>query len=300
MKKSGNVASFGVRTLGGFDRLPLLSREEEYLLGQAIARARSIKQATSEAEKTVLQAAKIAREKLILHNLRLVAKWAVKYARRYGMEADDLFQEGVLGLNRAIDTFDPERRLRFITFAGHWVKQAMDRYAQYNGRTVRIPTSAHARQYQAQQAALLLTQRHVREPTVQEVAQYLEWDPKQVDRLRVHFLGAVSTSDIVSEDGERTREETLTDENARTPEQDAAEEELIRIMKQVLLEIRPERARTVLYMRLGMYGLRMHTLQEIGELMGNSREWARQLEARALKQVREHPLILQLVKEQKK
>lgn len=245
-------------------RHPLLSAEEE----RAVAtRARNGDRA--------------AADRLTQANLRLV----VSMARRYvglGLALADLIQEGNQGLMRAIEKFEPERGLRFTTYASWWIKQSILRGLANQGRSIRLPTYLHARAHAIEKASRHHLQQHGRMASDHEVARPLSLSEEQVRATRRATLHAVSIDAPAGED--RTLGEVLQVSCPADP-LETAERRSLRAHIERCLSALPPREATVVRLRFGLDGPPLR-LEDVGRILGVTRERVRQLEFRALARLR--------------
>jgi RNA polymerase nonessential primary-like sigma factor len=245
--------------------IPLLSGDEELQLG---ARARS-----GDAE---------ARRQLIEANLRLVVSVARGYVGR-GMALLDLIEEGNLGLMRAVDKFDPDRRLRFSTYAVWWIRQNVQYAVMHQGRTVRVPVHVLRDLAQVLRARRQLMTRTGRAPTIDELAQSVGKSGPEVAEL------FCATERISSLDAPRSDSDdrALIDQLATNP--DAAGAAAIEEMPgriEALIARLPARQRFVLERRYGLNDHGVQTLAEIASELGLTRERVRQIQSEALARLR--------------
>ena len=256
---------------------PVLSREEEIEL------ARRAKKGDREALR-----------KLIESNLRFVVSVANKY-KGYGVPLMDLINEGNLGLIQAAERFDPDRGVKFISYAVWWIKQAiMQALAEQSG-AVRLPLKQAGALLRIRNEFEELSQKLGREPSIEELAEALEMDPKDIeDILRVARLHLSLESPINREDEEDTTFlDLMEEEKMLSTEEQMLQWSLSAQIHELLKELQPREA-LILRCRFGLDTDRPMTLEEVGKMLGISRERVRQLEARVLEKLRKRASALKL------
>ena len=225
-----------------------------------------------------------ARRVMLESNLRLVFSIAGKFVNN-GIGYDDLVQEGSIGLLRAIEKFEPALGFKFSTYASTWIWQAVTRAIANQRRTVRVPAHIHDKMIRVRGVAARIYQETGREPSVAELAELCDLSPEVVERA----LNAANRSmslDAPVRAGEDTSFLDLTpDRDQRDAPDSVHEGEVAAIVRQVMSDL-PQREARILSLRLGMDGTEPHTLEEIGAILGITRERTRQLQNRALDTVR--------------
>lgn len=283
-------------------RVPLLTRAEEVELAKRIERGRAMRSELARGPiseqrrrrlQRYIQDGMAAREHMILANSRLVISVAKKYMGR-GVPLLDLIQEGHVGLMRAVKKFDYRRGHKFSTYATWWIRQAVTRLIADHGRTIRVPVHMGDRINRMLRCRHRLTQELGREPLMEEIAEQLETTPKYVDYMIRVAQRPVSLEKPTDHDSDAVIGDFIKDEDAPAPE-DQTVQELLEERVQQILESLPPREATVLRLRYGLTGGRVHTLKEIGQKMGITRERVRQIEAQALRRLRHPSLRRELV-----
>lgn len=221
--------------------------------------------------------------RMIRANLRLVIHVANKYRGR-GVPFLDIIQEGNIGLMRALEKFEPERNVKFSTYAHWWVRQAISRALGEQYRTVRLPNHISERRNKAQTAIARLGGQYGRFPSADELAAALHWTRERVQELQVAVQPMVRLDHSLGENGGAVMD-VLEDKRAADPDASRISEELHEHMA-ACLEFLTEREAFILRMRFGLDDAEPHTLQEIADMLGKSRERVRQIEQDALEKLR--------------
>jgi len=307
-------------------RVPLLSAEEEVRLAKAVQEGFEAQALLADPETNLssqeLQTTKlkvlqgdVAQRRLTEANLRLVVSVAKRYLGR-GLSFLDLIQEGNLGLIRAVEKFDYKRGFKFSTYATWWIRQAVTRAIADQARTIRIPVHMVESINRVTRAQRQLQQELGRDPTPEETAMALDFVSKEDQRViescntkgtalprdvalrlensasKVQQLMRVSQEPMSLETPVGSEENSvlvdfIADENTASPVEET-DRELLREQIAESLDSLKDREREVLVMRFGLEDGQTHTLEEVGQKFGVTRERIRQIESKALRKLR-HP-----------
>jgi RNA polymerase primary sigma factor len=229
-----------------------------------------------------------AREHLGRANTRLVVSIAKRYMSQ-GLPFPDLIQEGNVGLMRAVDKYDYRRGNRFSTYATWWIRQAITRALAQKTRTIRIPLHMTERIRQMYRTAQNLEQSLGRRPTPEEIATEMDIPADNVRGMMDASQHAIALEKPVGDDGDSEFGDFIEDIESPSPVESATQHMLQETIEEVLSELTP-RQNQILRLRFGLGGGDPHTLEEIANKFGLSRERIRQLEKEALRRLR-HPRL---------
>lgn len=227
----------------------------------------------------------LAKKELAEANLRLVVSVAKRYAGR-GMLFLDLIQEGNLGLIKAVQKFDYRRGFKFSTYATWWIRQSITRAIADQARTIRIPVHMVETMNKLTKVQRSLTQELGREPSVEEIAENVHMDVNRVREILKLAQETVSLETPVGSEEESHLADFIEDDHTPLPSDEAAFGQLKDDIRSVLDKLN-EREQKVLRMRFGLDDGKEHTLEEVGQELHVTRERIRQIEAKALRKLRQ-------------
>jgi RNA polymerase primary sigma factor len=285
-RRTSDPVSWYLATIG---REPLLTAAEEIELGNQVqALMRLLEEGRddySTKEQKIMRVGQRAKQRMMKANLRLVVSVAKKYQGK-GMELLDLIQEGSLGLERAVEKFDPTRGYKFSTYAFWWIRQSMTRAIACQSRTIRLPVHLSERLTAIRKVSLDLAHKLGAMPSRQEISEALSMPLDELDGLLRQALTTSSLDAPVNGDeGRSFLGDLIADGDDEEPldkvERGIHQEQLDRWLSHL-----SEQERQVLQLRFGLDGEERQTLAEIGRRLDVSRERVRQVELKALRKLR--------------
>lgn len=278
-------------------KVPLLTGDQEVILAKRIeAGAAALDRLENEviedrsqrsSLKAIARDGEMASRQLVEANLRLVVSIAKRYANR-GMALLDLVQEGNLGLMRAVDKFDYTKGFKFSTYATWWIRQAITRAIADQARTIRIPVHMVETMNKVMRMRRQMAQELEREPTHAELAKKTQLSIEKIREIERIQQDPVSLETRVGEEDDSMLGDFVVDPSGSTPQKVAARKLLVEAIEQALDDLN-ERERAIVRLRFGLDDGEVHTLEEVGQTFGVTRERIRQIESKTLQKLR-HPV----------
>jgi RNA polymerase primary sigma factor len=259
------------------DAKPALARRVGLPIDAFIATASAVARARGEVRR--------GQEEMVRAHLRLVVAIAKKYRRFTSLHLLDLIQEGNLGLMHAVEKYDHRRGVKVSTYASWWIRQSIARAIADQGRTIRVPVHVTETTIKVSRERRRHYQRYGRDPAPGEISTRTGIPLPQVERALTTVPEPISLDAPVGEDGDATLADLIEAPDQDNPLAAAAAGELGKLVAEALADLTPREQR-ILRMRFGLGGASEHTLQEVGETFGVTRERIRQIEAKALEKLR--------------
>ena len=275
--------------LGSIGREPLLTPAEEIELGNQVQAMMQLLERGDDAytthEQKIMRVGRRSKARMMKANLRLVVSVAKKYQGK-GLELLDLIQEGSLGLERAVEKFDPTRGYKFSTYAFWWIRQSMTRAIACQSRTIRLPVHLGERLSAIRKVSMDLAHKLGAMPSRREIAEAMGMPMEELDGLLRQALTTSSLDAPVNGDEGRSFLGDLIADNPDEEPLDRVERGIHHEQLGRWLSHLSEQEREVLRLRFGLDGEERHTLAEIGRHLDVSRERVRQVELKALRKLR--------------
>ena len=269
--------------------MPLLTAAEEIELAHQVQQMKQLSEIAEE-ERTPRQRHQVrmgcrARDRMMAANLRLVVSVAKKYQNQ-GLELLDLVQEGAIGLERAVDKFDPAMGYKFSTYAYWWIRQGMTRAIDNSARTIRLPIHISEKLSKLRRITRELSHRFGRQPNRLEMAHAMGMEPEELEELLSQSAPCASLDAHARGEEDRSTLGELIPDPASTEPMEGMDRKIQKEHLGTWITQLNEREQKILKLRFGLEGSEPLTLAEIGRQINVSRERVRQLEAKAILKLR--------------
>ena len=270
--------------LRAIGKTPLLTPAEELELARAVQLMLPLLEVDSltPEQQKLISRGKQAKNRMIQANLRLVVTIAKKYQNR-GLDLMDLVQEGSLGLERAVEKFDPTKGYKFSTYAYWWIRQSVTRALQIDSRTIRLPVHVQEKLSKIKTTTRDLIGQLGRKPTAEELATAMKMTVEELRSLLSQQRQCASLDALVGQEQETRLGDLIPDEQ----QQQQMEAVVLQDQCQQYLTCLNDKERELIVLRYGLQDGKNRSLAEVGEVFGVSRERVRQLEVRAMQKLRQ-------------
>lgn len=267
-------------------RYPLLEADQELILARKIRKMQDLLEEQEEnpdrvftpEEQKIIKVGKRAKDRFICCNLRMVVNIAKKYLSKVEhLDINDLVMEGIVGLIRAVELFDPSRGYKFSTYAYWWIKQALGRSIVTKERTIRLPVNVEENLTKIRRANTRLTQELGRAPTSEEIANEMETTTENIDFIYNSSQRCRSLDIILTDDQGMTLSDIVPDEDLATVDEsleDIDKEAIVKSVHLLMNELDPEEQEVIKY-KWGLEGYQQLALHEIARVLGIGREQVR-------------------------
>lgn len=236
-----------------------------------------------------------ARDIIASSNLFLVIKFAHQYSVNYrSISEEDLIQEGNIGLLIAIDKFDYRKGYHFSTYASYWIIQTIVRSIADKSRVIRLPSYMHTSIHKILKAETVFFEKNARKPTNAELSEITGFSQEQINQLKVYYVDVLSLSTLVSDDDDTEIADFIPNDSTLDVQEAYDRRNLKTTLSAVISSILSGRSASIILKRFGLIDGIPHTLEEIGEELGLSRERIRQIEAKGLRKLKSNKNFCEL------